>query len=704
LVSGKWDVSADTISLQEVRNPNGVFNAVGSGNPPAPNRFLFDYDPSDSVSLAARNSILLGAGASPRIPNASVPSVFPPSLAMAAGAGGITIAQALSLFPSPSGQLAITTTDGGSLSGTGIFMSDTREKQWVPNSGRFTDDGSFTPPGHLADQVPALIDISGSIRSFNLTLPKPVDVRVAGDVADSSFRIQNLRPTDVSSFNVGGSITFRSEYSFFKLPTEVSDANLSQLKNAVNGLVSTPDLRYDSVSRLIGIRGRMSKEQADGLANLTTYTFGPGGSDPIIGPNGEPITTTVRVLPDAIIAQLFAASQASYNGTFAGFQLGGPGQVRFNAGSMDLGSSRGIDSYGPGLNRALGSVAPRGADVFINTRDNLVMFSSAIRSRAGGAIAIDSGGRIEVGSKLVVAESDVARGIYSTAGSPVTVTATGNVDANGSRIATFDGGRVTVLSRQGNVDAGSGGLAVQAVNQIVVTPDGSVTEESSTIPGSGILTATFLTGSARVGDISVNAPRGDVIARQGGIIQMPFNGTPYGEASVQVNAGTRAPDNTVLYQGSIDATGSGVIGGNVALNATGPVLGVVVASGNINIVTPQNVNVTALAQGNVSIGAGGTVSGTVVGVGGISASGASISASLLSQNVSTSGGTSGQVGLAAANVAGATSTAAAGTAAATTTAATSPKTDGKDEEKNRGNRRLLARTVGRVTVSLPKSP
>ena len=28
----------------------------------------------------------------------------------------------------------------------------------------------------------------------------------------------------------------------------------------------------------------------------------------------------------------------------------------------------------------------------------------------------------------------------------------------------------------------------------------------------------------------------------------------------------------------------------------------------------------------------------------------------------------------------------------------------KDEEKTRGNRRLLARTVGRVTVSLPKSP
>jgi hypothetical protein len=148
---------------------------------------------------------------------------------------------------------------------------------------------------------------------------------------------------------------------------------------------------------------------------------------------------------------------------------------------------------------------------------------------------------------------------------------------------------------------------------------------------------------------------------------------------------------------NIDASDSGVIGSTVDLNATGDILGVIFARNDINLAAQQNVNVTALAQGNVSVNSGGTISGTIIGVGGVSASGSSIDASLLSQNVSASGDTSGaKEGFAQGTAANATSQGAStdNTTAATTDAST-------DDELDKKKKISLAQKVGRVTVLLP---
>ena len=62
LVKGGWQVNAPNgnIALQEVRNPNGVFNAsTAAGNIP----YLFNYDPHSFVDLAVGNAVaLLGTG------------------------------------------------------------------------------------------------------------------------------------------------------------------------------------------------------------------------------------------------------------------------------------------------------------------------------------------------------------------------------------------------------------------------------------------------------------------------------------------------------------------------------------------------------------------------------------------------------------------------------------------------------------------
>jgi hypothetical protein len=125
----------------------------------------------------------------------------------------------------------------------------------------------------------------------------------------------------------------------------------------------------------------------------------------------------------------------------------------------------------------------------------------------------------------------------------------------------------------------------------------------------------------------------------------------------------------------------------------------VIARGNATISAAQNLNVTALAEGTVSANAGGSISGTIIGIGGISASGGSIDASLLSNN-SISGATTGQSGMAQGTAANATS-AAASNNDSSQTAENSSASDNTDDQNKNKKPVTLAQKVGRVTVLLP---
>ena len=63
LIKGSWDVNAPSgsIYLQEVRNPNGIFNTQG-GSLTFPNWHYFDYDPNASVSLTAADAVEFTGG------------------------------------------------------------------------------------------------------------------------------------------------------------------------------------------------------------------------------------------------------------------------------------------------------------------------------------------------------------------------------------------------------------------------------------------------------------------------------------------------------------------------------------------------------------------------------------------------------------------------------------------------------------------
>ncbi|HEX5223280.1 MAG TPA: hypothetical protein VFZ59_27215, partial [Verrucomicrobiae bacterium] len=206
-----------------------------------------------------------------------------------------------------------------------------------------------------------------------------------------------------------------------------------------------------------------------------------------------------------------------------------------------------------------------------------------------------------------------------------------------------------------------------------------------------------------VGDILVETPRGDIIASSGGIVQIPLNGVGDSLGTVTLRAGTKDANGNVIYVGNIDASGSGVIGSTVKLEASGDIKGLVFARDNLDIDANQNVNVTALAGGNASVSAGDTISGTIIGVGSVNASGTSVDASLLSQNVTASGDvTSQQVGFGQANAAAATSQGLQADNSAEAAASGEKKEEDEELKKNVPLPRL-AKTVGRVTVILPSS-
>ena len=142
---------------------------------------------------------------------------------------------------------------------------------------------------------------------------------------------------------------------------------------------------------------------------------------------------------------------------------------------MDLGTTAGIQSDGVGLYTAgggyplaslfgNGGVFTRGADISVIVTGDLTMYSSSIASLNGGNIYVDAGGDINLGSADFTVTATGARGIYTSSQADVAVYANGDIDLNGSRIAAYNGGNVTVESFNGNVNAGTGGTGFVLLN------------------------------------------------------------------------------------------------------------------------------------------------------------------------------------------------------------------------------------------------
>ncbi|MEI6779560.1 MAG: filamentous hemagglutinin N-terminal domain-containing protein [Verrucomicrobiota bacterium] len=720
LVEDGWTVNAaQDIFLQEVRNPNGIFNNRGFGS--STTKHLFDYSPGAYTILDGGNSVQLVGAALPRYSDAfdqGIPAIYPGRLVITAGAGGVLLGNDVTLFPSPQGNLTITTTAGGSLVGTkpgdlvNLIMSDSGKAQY----GTAVDFGvadHAAVPLHLGDLTPVQLSIAGNLSGILVAVPKQAEITVGGNLVNSRFDGQNLHPGDVTRIKVTGDILNRNEFTSVPLTSAPDFTVFSRVYPPLSGILAgLPNLfLYDSATGTLTFRGRMSGDVLQTLLNLQTAVLDVSGN-PVLDSAGNPIIQPVQFISPEAVQQLYANSQDIPANPDSGYRIGGGGQFALTAHNLDLGATAGIVSQGPRENPALANYFTHGASLNVNLSGNLDMFSTTISSLNGGEISVTAGGNIKVGSRSIAGNDSVARGIFTVDQSDVTVVAGGDISVNGSRIAAYDGGNVTVRSLTGKVDAGTGANGYVAVEKIYVDPaTRQILTYIPAIPGSGILATTFPPSldpgfpASRnlVGNILVETPRGSIIASAGGIVQVPLNGIQNNDATVTLTAGTRDASGNVQYVGNIDATGSGVIGSKVKLDATGNITGVVFARVDANITAHEDANVTVFAEHNVSVNAGGTISGTIIGLGGINASGSAVDAALLSQNVSASGNVaSAQIGFAPNSAASAASQGLQNDAPAKMLA--SAKAGSEDEDptrKQRSNLPRLTKTTGRVTVILP---
>ena len=792
LIDGGWNVNAaQNIILQEVRNPNGVFNINGGAA-----YHYFDYGAGDYVNLSAGNLVQLGTSYS-SLPRGNdglnIPVIYPPILNISAGAGGVDLIgdspdnTQLILFPSPEGSLTINTTMGGSLFSTldpvnntpqifSLIVSDSGQSQYTA-SGDFGLNDHAAKPVHLNNPTPIELNISGDMSLVLLGAPEAAQINVGGDMNNSRFQGMNLsadpdqsvqvsvRQIDgsmgmatvhpgLTSINVTGDIINRSAFTSVTLDLSTGSGeqapDLSYLSETTSGNPSAATLvnsfYYNPATGVFtyqNIPGMTLSSVLQLLQNLPIQTG--------VDKNGNPITSTASVINAATANAL----QAQYdldneqNGLpagvgppagAAGYTIGGGGKLQISAQNMDLGTTAGIQSMGVGLytigsSYPLGNYFNKGADISVDLTGNLNMYSTAIASLNSGAINVNVGGDINVGSADFNVITDNARGIYTSAQSDVTVIAGGDININGSRIAAYDGGNVSVESLNGDINAGTGAFGYVILSAFYVDPaTHAVFTESPTIPGSGILTTTFPARDASypapavtVGNVLVEAPNGNVSANAGGIIQLALNVDQSKKnkekqvltSIVEILSGYELVDSMgnpvfaddiangtpslVSPSRNIDVSGSGVIAQNAVLKASGDITGVIFAQGNINISAVANVSVTALAQGTVNASAGGDISGTIIGIGGITASGSSIDASLLSQNVSASGDTSGATeGFAQGTAANSTSQGMSDSSSQTAASSGTDGSDDSDEQKKKKKKVIgLAEKSGRVTVMLP---
>lgn len=720
LVTGGWSVNAgNNILLQEVRNPNGVFNNLGSSS--SPNRQRFDYSLDAYTILNAGNGVQLRGTPLPRYTDTfsqGLPPIYPGTLRITAGAGGVTLGNDVILFPSPLGNLSIATTDGGSLTGSRagdlaqLILSDSGRQQYR-TFGDFGIADHAAVPLHLADTEPVRLDIDGDMTGILLGSAKRAEIHVGGNMINSRFDGQNLRDSDVTSIHVTGDILNRNEFTSVTLDATPNFSVFELLYPLVAGNVAgvQSQFTYNATTRQLTFQGRMTGEQLAALLNLRIRTFDPLGA-PILDANREPVTVPAEFASAEALQQLFMASQDVPLNPDTGYRLGGGGEFNLTARNLDLGATVGIVSQGPRGNAALANTFTHGADISVTLSGNLDMFSTKIASLNGGEITVVADGNVNVGSRDFQSSDASARGIFTVDPSDVTVIARGDIKVNGSRIAAYDGGNVTVRSLEGNVDAGTGGNGAATVEKIHVDPvTRGIVSYAPTIPGSGILATTFPRSldpafppsRNTVGDIVVETPQGDIIASAGGVVQIPLNGIGNKLGTVTLRAGTKDADGHVVSVGNIDASGSGVIGSTVKLEASGDIKGLVFARQNLDVSAEQNANVTALAIGNANVSAGENVSGTIIGVGSVNASGATVDAALLSQNITTAGSVnSSQVGFSQGTTANATSQSLQKEDPEKMTAAAKPG-DEEEELKKKSNTAppRLTRTVGRVTVILP---
>ena len=646
LVAGSWNLNAGwnpatqtvqdglgNICLQEVRNPNGVFNNKGATA--SAGYHFFDYDPQAAVNLAAGNGVYLTGQNLPRTSDAIVngtiylPIILPPTLDISVGSGGVNLEDNVTLFPSSFGNLQITTTDGGNFSSDNadgspneLLLSDSSQTHWfLSSSGTqpFSSADHGSTPVELNNYNPVLLNISGSMENIILQTTKATQITIGGDMTGCSFYGQNLHAGDVTSIEVAGRISNPGSFNYVTLnqgiqnvpqtdlPPDTLNNWQTALTLAVNpalvaalqipgGVVPAQysgyvgqlllfgnslqsSFAYDPAAQRLTFIGSMSQTILNALNQpLTMLRYGPDGY-PLVDSTGHFVTDQINWVAPASIQSLYIASQGapSLGNSGGAYVVGGTGTFNVQAASISLGNSFGILSLGNGQ--------LAGADYSYLT--------PYLQTRPGTAINVTVSGDLEMPSSTIAALGGGDVNVVSTGGS---------MDLGSQYLVDFE----AEIMREDNLGLG---IYTSGGGDVNVTAQGTINIDSSRI-------ATF-----NGGDIFIESLAGNVNAGSGGNVAIPIN-VFSAKASLPTQPFEQVYANGIVVLTLVNASqvpGSAQVPGNITVKTPqGDIFasqgGILQEALNGNISAGPTITLDAGSQGhigNIDLGDSGVIGGTV---------------------------------------------------------------------------------------------
>ena len=479
-------------------------------------------------------------------------SVYPSSLNAISVQGNIEVQRSLIMYPSSAGHFEMLA--GGDIrtapldSFVNVTMSDadplllpsvaTPSTNWTDASKRLQPYGNPSyihaqTPIHKGDTSQALIYAGGSIKGVDpllFALPVSLDAEAGKDILDTSFTMQHPDYA-LSTIAAGRDITFNTPRNnlgnLINSSGQISVAGPGQLLltagrnvnlGASVGIFSTGNTINSALTgegASVSVMGGMGPNGAQFDAFAQKY-------DPLSKPYSTLLTSYMQTVTGDPTLTSTAAS-ASYQALPASqkdiFLLNILFSEIRQATSAAAKSGQAKD-YQPGY-EAIATMFPGSGSKDSTYAGDISLFFSKISTFAGGDInLLTPGGSVNAGLASAFAGSKSASdlGIVVQADGAINGMVNNDFMVNQSRVFALNGGDITLWSSNGNIDAGRGAKAALSVPPPQVTFDAQGNLKvifPPAVSGSGIRTAAST--APKPGDVYLAAPKGIVDAGEAGI-------------------------------------------------------------------------------------------------------------------------------------------------------------------------------------------
>lgn len=417
-------------------------------------------------------------------------------------------------------------------------------------------------PLHIDSTTPVSVKAGNDISRLSLSVPKLAEIFAGHDIREFGYWGQNLHKNDVSIISAG--------WDLIQVETEGTNQSFSSMQGgeginqAGHGLLLVSAGNEINLGKSNGIQSTGSKigpmKTNNALfteSDRDSYQNYKGADIAVVaGYALEPDPETLEPVSERLTD--FFTDLNAYAEEFS--KLMATGKEEDESKATRIKEQMLADTINPLL-----ADKKRGSG-------NIAMTQSSIKTTSGqDNLYIISAGQIDVGTSIISDQKDTSKGILTESGGDINIFAENDINVNESRVVSYFGGDIFMLSNHGDINAGRGSkTAVSQQEGGFIDVGGKLVDKfTAPAPGSGIRAMT--TDPDGAGPIAE--------PKQGNIA-------------------------LIAWEGIIDAGEAGISGDNVLLAAT-----TILNSTNIDSIS--NVGVPMTGDAGPSLGAlagAGTVS------------------------------------------------------------------------------------------------